>query len=90
MVPLAVDPAALDGAGAAVVSVGDGLASVISMVTASSPGCAGMAGDDPDGAALERGYDSSASKLPAAMAATRNGLCRTGDGVRMSAHNCSW
>lgn len=48
-----------------------------------------MAGNDPAGAALGRSYDSSASKLIQAMATARNGLCKIGDGVRMSAHNYS-
>jgi hypothetical protein len=89
MAPLAVDPAALDGAGAKVISVGDGLASVVSTLTTQLAGCNGMAGDDPAGSAFGNSYNSSASKLLEAMAATRNGLCRLGDGVRMSAHNYS-
>jgi hypothetical protein len=48
-----------------------------------------MAGDDPAGAAFGRTYNASASKLLEAMATTRNGLCRLGDGVRVSAHNYS-
>jgi hypothetical protein len=89
MAPLAVDPAALDSAGAEVVTAGEGLGSVISTLTAALSGCSGMAGDDPPGAALGRSYDSSASKLVEAMVATRNGLCGLGDGVRTSAHNYS-
>jgi hypothetical protein len=89
MAPLACDPAALDSAGAEVVTAGEGLGSVISTLTAALSGCAGMAGDDPVGAALGHGYDNSAAKLIEAMAATRNGLCSLGDGVRMSAHNYS-
>jgi hypothetical protein len=89
MAPLAVDPAALDSAGAEVVTAGEGLGSIISTLTAALSGCSGMAGDDPAGAALGRSYDSSASKLVEAMVATRNGLCGLGDGVRMSAHNYS-
>src|ERR1700742_4358734 len=89
MAPLAVDPAALDGAGSQVVTVGEGLGSVISTLIAALSGCSGMAGDDPAGASLGHSYDSSAAKLVAAMVATRNGLCGLGDGVRMSAHNYS-
>src|ERR1700758_4509547 len=89
MAPLAVDPAALDSAGAEVVTAGEGLGSVISALTAALSGCSGMAGDDPAGAALGRSYDGSAAKLVEAMVATRNGLCCLGDGVRMSAHNYS-
>jgi hypothetical protein len=89
MTPLVVDPVALDRAGADVVSAGESLGSVISTLTTALSGCAGMAGDDPAGAALGRSYDGSASKLIEAMAATRNGLCSVGDGVRMSAHNYS-
>ena len=89
MAPLAVDPEVLDGAGAAVISAGEGLGTVITTLTTSLSGCNGMAGDDPAGAAFGRTYDSSASKLLEAMATTRNGLCRLGDGVRVSAHNYS-
>src|ERR1700743_783061 len=89
MAPLAVDPAVLDGAGTALISAGEGLGSVITTLTTSLSGCSGMAGDDPAGAAFGRSYNSSASKLLEAMATTRNGLCRLGDGVRISAHNYS-
>jgi ADP-ribosyltransferase exoenzyme len=89
MAPLAVDPEVLDGAGLEVVSTGVGLGSVITALTTSLSGCDGMAGDDPAGAAFGRSYNSSASKLLEAMATTRNGLCRLGDGVRVSAHNYS-
>lgn len=89
MTPLVVDPTALDSAGIQVVTAGEGLGSVISTLTAALSGCAGMAGDDPVGAALGHSYDGSAPKLVEAMAATRNGLCCLGDGVRMSAHNYS-
>jgi hypothetical protein len=89
MAPLAVDPQVLDGAGTAVISAGEGLGSVITTLTTSLSGCNGMAGDDPAGAAFGRTYNSSASKLLEAMATTRNGLCRLGDGVRVSAHNYS-
>jgi hypothetical protein len=77
---------ALEGAGAVVVTAAEGLASVISTLTAALSGCAGMAGDDPAGAALGHGYDSSASKLIEAMVTTRNRLCGLGIGVRMSVH----
>ncbi len=89
MAPLAVDPPALDGAGAAVNSTGEGLGSVISTLTTALAGCSGMAGDDPAGAAFGHSYNSSASKLLEAMAVTRNGLCGLGYGVRVSAHNYS-
>ncbi|WP_444850864.1 WXG100-like domain-containing protein, partial [Mycobacterium sp. Marseille-P9652] len=89
MSPLACDPAALDNAGAQVVTAGEGLGSVISTLTATLSGCGGMAGDDPVGAALGHSYDGAAAKLVDAMVATRNGLCSIGDGVRMSAHNYS-
>jgi hypothetical protein len=89
MAPLTVDPAALDGAGTAVISAGQGLGRVISTLTTALGGCSGMAGDDPAGAAFGQSYNNSASKLIEAMATTRNGLCRLGDGVRMSAHNYS-
>jgi hypothetical protein len=89
MAPLAVDPEVLDGAGAAVVSTGEGLGSVVSTLITALAGCAGMAGDDPAGAAFGRSYNNSTSKLLEAMATTRNGLCRLGYGVRMSARNYS-
>jgi Tuberculosis necrotizing toxin len=89
MAPLAVDPGALDSAGAQVVTVGEGLGSVISTLTAALSGCSGMAGNDPVGMAFGHSYDGSATKLFQAMAATRNGLCGLGYGVRMSAHNYS-
>jgi hypothetical protein len=89
MAPLAVDPEVLDGAGTAAISAGEGLGSVITTLTTSLAGSNGMAGDDPAGAAFGRTYNSSASKLLEAMATTRNGLCRLGDGVRISAHNYS-
>jgi hypothetical protein len=89
MTPLAVDPQVLDGAGAAVISAGEGLGSVISTLTTALSGCDGMAGDDPAGAAFGHSYNNSASKLLDAMTTTRNGLCRLGDGVRVSAHNYS-
>ena len=89
MAPLAVDPQALDGAGATVVSASEGLGSVVSTLTTALAGCNAMAGDDPAGAAFGRTYNRSASKLLEAMTTTRNGLCGLGDGVRMSAHNYS-
>lgn len=89
MAPLAVDPAALDSAGGAVVAAGAGLGAVISSLTAALAGCAGMAGDDPAGAVFGRSYDDSAAALVQAMSVARNGLCNLGDGVRMSAHNYS-
>src|SRR4051812_10954125 len=62
MAPLTVDPSVLDGAGAEVLTAAVGLGSVISTLTAALSGCAGMAGDDPVGAALGRSYDGSAAK----------------------------
>ncbi|ETZ32133.1 NAD(+)--arginine ADP-ribosyltransferase [Mycobacterium intracellulare] len=87
MAPLACDPTALDRAGATVLSTGESLGSVISALTTALAGSAGMAGDDPVGAALGRTYNGAAAKVIEAMTSTRNGLCSIGDGVRMSAHN---
>ncbi|OBI34929.1 ADP-ribosyltransferase [Mycobacterium sp. E2238] len=87
MAPLACDPTAVDAAGTAVLATGESLGSVISTLTAALAGSAGMAGDDPVGAALGRSYDGAATKLFDAMASTRNGLCSIGDGVRVSARN---
>jgi hypothetical protein len=89
MAPLTVDPAALDGAGSAVITVGEGLAAAITGLGTALAGSGGMGGDDPAGMEVGRSYDSSASKVVEAMATTRNGLSRLGDGVRMSAHNYS-
>ncbi|WP_156751558.1 ADP-ribosyltransferse [Mycobacterium sp. 1245111.1] len=61
----------------------------MSTLTAALGGCQGMSGDDPAGAAFGRSYDNSSTKLLEAMATTRNGVCRLGDGVRVSAHNYS-
>lgn len=60
---------------------------MISGLTTALAGSAGMAGDDPVGAALGRTYNGAAAKVIEAMTSTRNGLCSIGDGVRMSAHN---
>lgn len=90
MAPLACDPTALDRAGATVLSTGESLGSVISALTTSLAGSAGMAGDDPVGAALGRTYNGAAAKVIDAMTSTRNGLCSIGDGVRMSAHNYAY
>jgi hypothetical protein len=79
----------LDGAGAAVVSAGEGFGVGDLHVDHRAVGNWGIAGDDPAGGALGRSYGNSAAKLIEAMAATRNGLCRLGDGVRMSVHNYS-
>ncbi|ORV59030.1 NAD(+)--arginine ADP-ribosyltransferase [Mycobacterium europaeum] len=87
MAPLACDPTVLDRAGATVLSAGESLGSVISGLTAELASSAGMAGDDPVGAALGRAYDGAAAKVVDAMASARNGLCSIGDGVRVSAHN---
>lgn len=87
MAPLACDPTALDRAGATVLATGESLGSVISALTAALAGSAGMAGDDPVGAALGRAYNDAAAKVIEAMTSTRNGLCSIGGGVRMSAHN---
>lgn len=87
MAPLACDPTALDRTGATVLAAGESLGSVISTLTAALGGSAGMAGDDPVGAALGRKYDGAAAKAVEAMTSIRNGLCSIGDGVRMSAHN---
>lgn len=87
MAPLACDPTALDGAGATVLGTGVSLGSAISTLTTALAGSAGMAGDDPVGAAVGRAYNGAAAKVIEAMTSTRNGLCSIGDGVRMSAHN---
>lgn len=87
MAPLTCDPTALDRTGATVVAAGVSLGSALSALTRTLTGSAGMAGDDPVGAALGHSYDHAAAKVIEAMADTRNGLCSIGDGVRVSAHN---
>lgn len=67
MAPLACDPTALDRAGATVLSTGESLGSVITTLTAALSGSAGMAGDDPVGAALGRTYNGAAAKVIEAM-----------------------
>lgn len=62
MAPLACDPTALGRAGATVLATGVSLGSVISALTTALAGTAGMAGDDPVGAALGRAYDGAAAK----------------------------
>lgn len=87
MAPLACDPTALDHAGVTVVATGQSLGWSISAMTAALSCSAGMAGDDPVGAAFGREYDGAAAKLIDAMTSVRNGLCGIGDGLRVSAHN---
>ncbi|MEB4208602.1 putative adhesin [Mycobacterium sp. 94-17] len=87
MAPLACDPTALDRAGATVVATGVSLGSVISTLTTALAGSAGMAGNDPVGAAVGHAYNGAATTVIDAMTSTRNGLCSIGDGARMSAHN---
>jgi hypothetical protein len=65
---LACDPTALDRAGATAVATGVSLGSVISALTATLAGSAGMAGDDPVGAALGHSYDHAAAKVIDALA----------------------
>jgi hypothetical protein len=89
MAPLTVDPGVLDRAGAEVASAGVDLGWAVTSLAVALSGSAGMAGDDPAGAALGQSYDGSAAKLLDAMVSTRNGLCNLGIGVRMSAHNYS-
>jgi ADP-ribosyltransferase exoenzyme len=87
--PLAVDPAALDGAGRSLADVGKGIGLTLSTLTGTLSGCGGMCGDDPVGEAMGQAYDSTATGLVTAIAVSRNGLVNLGDGVRMSAHNYS-
>jgi len=86
---LAVDPGALDGAGATIISTADGIGSALSRLTGALSGSASMCGNDPVGAAMGRSYDTTAQSLLQAMATARNGLTNIGDGVRVSAHNYS-
>ena len=86
---LAVDPGALDGAGATIISTADCIGSALAQLTGALSGSASMCGNDPVGAAMGRSYDTTAQSLLRAMATARNGLTNIGDGVRVSAHNYS-
>ena len=73
MTPLAVDPGALDRAGADMMSAGESLGWVVSTLTMTLSGCPEMAGDDPAGARLGRSYDRLASQLLEAEAKDPSG-----------------
>ena len=86
---LAVDPGALDGAGATIITTADCIGSALAQLTGALSGSASMCGNDPVGAAMGRSYDTTAQSLLQAMTTARNGLINIGDGVRISAHNYS-
>ncbi len=86
---LAVDPGALDGAGATIISTADCIGSALAQLTCALSGSGSMCGNDPVGVTMGRCYDATAQSLLQAMATARNGLTNIGDGVRVSAHNYS-
>lgn len=73
MAPLAVDPAALSGAGAAVISAGDGVAAATGTLTS---GFGANTGQDAAGEAFALAYQDSAGSVLKAVAAGIN-ACRT-------------
>jgi len=88
-VTLSVDPAALDGAGSALVATGDAVGTATTTLTSALSGCGSMCGNDPVGQEMGNAYDRSADGLIKAFVAARNGITNLGDGVRFSAFNYS-
>ncbi|MGA8546725.1 MAG: hypothetical protein WB785_15900, partial [Mycobacterium sp.] len=86
MAPLAVDPQALSGAGAAVISVGDGVAAALGPLTS---GFGGNTGQDAAGEAFGLAYQDSAKNLLKAVAAGINACRITGFKVQVGASNYS-
>jgi len=86
MAPLAVDPAAVSGAGAAVISAGDGLAAAIGPLTS---GFGANTGQDAAGEVFGLAYQDAGKNLSKAAAAGIN-ACRTaGFKVEVCASNYS-
>jgi hypothetical protein len=86
MAPLAVDPAALDGAGAAVVSAGEGLTAAVGALTA---GFGANTSQDAAGEVFGLHYQDAAESVLKAAAAAVNACRSTGFKVQMSASNYS-
>jgi hypothetical protein len=86
MAPLAVDPQALSGAGAAVISVGDGVAAALGPLTS---GFGANTGQDAAGELFGLAYQDSAKNLLKAVAAGINACRVSGFKVQVSASNYS-
>jgi hypothetical protein len=86
MAPLAVDPAALDGAGSAVVAVGEGLAAAVGALTA---GFGANTGQDAAGEVFGLNYQTAAESTLKAAAAGINACRRLGFKVQITASNYS-
>ncbi|MDI3313434.1 MAG: hypothetical protein QJR12_03835 [Mycobacterium sp.] len=86
MAPLAVDPAALDGAGAAVVAVGEGLVAAVGALTG---GFGANTGQDAAGEVFGLQYQDAAESVLTAAAAAVNACRGTGFKVQVSASNYS-
>jgi hypothetical protein len=88
-VTLSVDPAAMDGAGSALVATGEAIGTATTSLMSALSGCGRMCGNDPVGEEMSRAYDRSAQALITAFVTARNGITNLGDGVRFSAFNYS-
>jgi hypothetical protein len=86
MAPLSVDPAALSGAGAAVISAGDGVAAATSAL---SSGFGANTGQDSAGEAFALSYQDSAESLLKAVAAGINAYRTVGFKLELGASNYS-
>jgi hypothetical protein len=86
MAPLSVDPAALSGAGAAVISAGDGVAAATSAL---SSGFGANTGQDAAGEAFALSYQDSAESLLKAAAAGINAYRTIGFKLELGAFNYS-
>jgi hypothetical protein len=86
MAPLAADPEALSGAGAAVVSAGDGVAAAVGALTS---GFGANTGQDAAGEVFGLAYQDAAESVLKAAAAEINACRTTGFCVQVSASNYS-
>jgi len=86
MAPLSVDPAALSGAGAAVISAGDAVAAATSAL---SSGFGANTGQDAAGEAFALSYQDSAESLLKAVAAGINAYRTVGFKLELGASNYS-
>ena len=86
MAPLAVDPAALSAAGAAVVAIGDGLAAALGLLTG---GFSANTGQDAAGEVFGLAYQDAAEALLKAAAGAINALRFNGAKIQLCASNYS-
>jgi hypothetical protein len=86
MAPLTVDPAALSGAGAAVISAGDGVAAATGTLTS---GAGANLGQDSAGEAFALSYQDSAKSVLKAVAAGINACHTIGFKIELGASNYS-